>query len=608
MPQEFAVDAALSGERDNITVFAGEPVRLTIQTRPSGAEIIATIATDFTSDPVVEQAGTDQIDLDAATLSAVPEGQVCKYNVWLRDGAGMTLLQYGDFQARPSVLPLSVTSDPAPDPLALAGSPAVEATVGTAYSFAPVATGGVTPYVFSLAAGSLPAGLVLNTVSGEIAGVPTGEGISPGLILRVTDDAGEMAELDAFTLTVNAAAPDPLPLPTGIVPTDAATFDDATGWTSFTGGTYDTANGKLVVDGSQSSPVDVKIAVAGGFTSGQDYAAYLRVTGQSAGTIGPRMTGDGFLDAGSASGASRHVMRRFTAAGNYTQFGMTLSPDFAGEVLDAQAYPLHSRLDGPLDIYILAGQSNMVGASATTGFSDDLDLPEMRALAVSGFDAPVQGYETDGSGAAINAALSGSFGLGYPMPLCHPVVHASGNVGGVSPAGTLATRICDTATEAGRTPVFVLAAAGGTDLFTEWDPAGDGRYHDLMVANVDALLARNAANTVRGMVWCQGESSVATGYAAQFKAMIDPLRVSWGAFPIVIMEHGGTPGETGFDSMQAEQQKLATGSGDVSELAACAYVTRPAGAALEADGIHYTGTTNRARGTEAGTVLAGMVS
>lgn len=607
MPQEFAVDAALSGERANITVFAGEPVRLIIQSRPPSGEIIVTIATDFTSDPVVERTGTDQLDLDAVTLAPVPEGQVCKYNVWLRDASGMTLLQHGDFQARPSVLPLSVADVPAPDPLILSGTPEIAATVGVAYAFTPVATGGVLPYVFSLAAGALPAGLTLDPATGAIAGTPLGEGIAAGLILRVTDDVGETAELDAFTLTVSAAGHDPLPVPDGMVPASVAGFDDATGWTTFTGGSYDTANSKLVVDGSQSAALDVKIAVAGGFTSGQPYAAYLRVAGHSAGTIRPRVTGDGFLDPGSASSTSRHIMRRFTAAGNYTHYGMNLSATFVGEVLEAQAYPLQSRLDGPLDIYIMAGQSNMVGASAVTGFSDDLDLPEMRALAVSGFSAPVQGYETDGSGAAIHASLSASYGVGHPIPLCHPVVHASGNSGGVSPAGYIANRICDTATEAGRTPVFVMAAAGGTDLFTEWDPGSDGRFHDLMVANVDALLARNGANTVKGMVWCQGESSVASGYAAQFKSMIDPLRTGWGNFPVVIMEHGGTPGDTGFDSMKAEQMKLATGSGDASEMTDCAYVDRPVGAVMESDAIHYTGATNRLRGTEAGDVLAGMV-
>ncbi len=53
------------------------------------------------------------------------------------------------------------------------GCPTFVAEVGVAYSSALVASGGVAPYTFSIASGSLPPGLTLNTSTGAITGTPT---------------------------------------------------------------------------------------------------------------------------------------------------------------------------------------------------------------------------------------------------------------------------------------------------------------------------------------------------------------------------------------------------------------------------------------------------
>ena len=46
-------------------------------------------------------------------------------------------------------------------------------TVGTAYSQTLAATGGATPYTWSVYSGSLPAGLSLGSSTGTISGTPT---------------------------------------------------------------------------------------------------------------------------------------------------------------------------------------------------------------------------------------------------------------------------------------------------------------------------------------------------------------------------------------------------------------------------------------------------
>ena len=53
-----------------------------------------------------------------------------------------------------------------------------EGTEGLAYSTTLAATGGVSPYTWSVVAGGLPAGLGLNGATGEISGTPTAAGVS----------------------------------------------------------------------------------------------------------------------------------------------------------------------------------------------------------------------------------------------------------------------------------------------------------------------------------------------------------------------------------------------------------------------------------------------
>lgn len=117
---------------------------------------------------------------------------------------------------------LNVTAPLIP-PLAFIGSAPAAGQVGVPYSSGVGATGGVPPYTFGLAGGTLPAGLTIYA-SGAIGGTPTAAGTS-NFTLRVTDSAGSTATQGysiaiappALTITTGALSNAPAGTPLTIV-------------------------------------------------------------------------------------------------------------------------------------------------------------------------------------------------------------------------------------------------------------------------------------------------------------------------------------------------------------------------------------------------------
>jgi hypothetical protein len=92
----------------------------------------------------------------------------------------------------------------APADLVVTTSSLSDGSVGVAYSQTVAATGGITPYSWSLPSGSLPSGLGLST-GGVISGTPTATGTS-NFTVRVTDSQGVPDTYDqALSITVTAA-------------------------------------------------------------------------------------------------------------------------------------------------------------------------------------------------------------------------------------------------------------------------------------------------------------------------------------------------------------------------------------------------------------------
>ena len=105
-------------------------------------------------------------------------------------------------QTATAVLSLSVAA--AATPLKITSSGLTGGTANQSYSAALGASGGTTPYTWSITSGSLPAGVSLNPATGVLAGTPTASGNFP-INVTVMDSAKQTATA-VLSLSVAAAA------------------------------------------------------------------------------------------------------------------------------------------------------------------------------------------------------------------------------------------------------------------------------------------------------------------------------------------------------------------------------------------------------------------
>ncbi|NIK72466.1 choice-of-anchor I family protein [Paenibacillus sp. BK720] len=90
---------------------------------------------------------------------------------------------------------------PQVDPVTITTTAIAGATIGTAYTAAIAATGGTAPFIYS--ATNLPAGLTLNSTTGEITGTPTAAAKSSLVTVTATDSANPAATgTKSFWLTI----------------------------------------------------------------------------------------------------------------------------------------------------------------------------------------------------------------------------------------------------------------------------------------------------------------------------------------------------------------------------------------------------------------------
>ncbi|MBU1345365.1 MAG: IPT/TIG domain-containing protein [Alphaproteobacteria bacterium] len=124
--------------------------------------------------------------------------------------AGADSFTYTATNAGGTSVAATVTITVRPPTITLDETSLPDGQVGTAYSQTRPATGGTGPYVYSLSAGALPAGLSLDAATGEISGTPTAAVADAGFTIRAQDAStgeGPYEGLQAFTLTIAPARP-----------------------------------------------------------------------------------------------------------------------------------------------------------------------------------------------------------------------------------------------------------------------------------------------------------------------------------------------------------------------------------------------------------------
>jgi hypothetical protein len=104
---------------------------------------------------------------------------------------------------------LNLTVRPAAAALAITTTTLPAGTVGQPYNRAVQASGGTPPLTWSISAGTLPAGLGLNSTTGAISGTPTTAGTS-SFTVRVADARGQ-ADTQALSITIGTTPPPPNP-------------------------------------------------------------------------------------------------------------------------------------------------------------------------------------------------------------------------------------------------------------------------------------------------------------------------------------------------------------------------------------------------------------
>ncbi len=221
-------------------------------------------------------------------------------------------------------LTLTITSTP---PLVITTASLPSSQIGTLYSQTLAATGGTTPYTWSVTSGTLPAGLNLNASTGVISGTPTALANTTPLTFQASDSSSTQQTATVnLTLTITATAPFTITttsLPNGAVGMSYSQMLTATGgnvpymW-SITSGTLPAgltlgaASG--VISGTPTAAVSAQLTIQVMDSSSRTASANLSLT-----TVSPFILSPGATSLSiSALGGSGSTTVTITPAGGYT--------------------------------------------------------------------------------------------------------------------------------------------------------------------------------------------------------------------------------------------------------------------------------------------------
>ena len=209
------------------------------------------------------------LNASTGTISGIPTGAtIATFTVSVRDSFSEPQIASKSFTLTIATqLSLSIST----------ASPLPNGTVSTPYSLGFAATGGVPPYInWTVSAGSLPAGLTLNSSTGVLTGTPSTAGVSSFTVQVQDSGSPQLTATKAFTLTIDPSGALTIttnsPLPGATINTAYSTNLAATGGT--TPYTWTIASGTLPTGVTLSSAG----VVAGTPTQSGTFTVTYRVT------------------------------------------------------------------------------------------------------------------------------------------------------------------------------------------------------------------------------------------------------------------------------------------------------------------------------------------
>ncbi len=282
-----------------------------------------------------------------------------------------------------------------------------------------------------------------------------------------------------------------------------------------------------------------------------------------------------------------------------TVLNVVVGTGFAGSLQAVQVVAMDAVLAQPFDLYICMGQSQMAATTNALGAAPELDhCSDPTLLYFPG--ATYTGHGTViGQVEALRAPLQAN-----AESLAGGAVTAGMRSNGVSPAIAFAKRVRQS-TALGRNVVMVQAAVSSTSLVGAagaWNPAGSNPFAYTHVVGMiaGAMAAAPAGSKIKGVLWAQGESDLASlaAYPAAWAAMRAAFEATWSANGWVTAPVPWLIGTTPPDAVHASvpafidmQSKMDTLSGHAYAQPRCRVVNRLPG--VEADGVHATAQSNR---------------
>ncbi|BAQ81547.1 putative Ig domain-containing protein [Pseudomonas sp. St29] len=176
---------------------------------PTVGPVSATVAANSSANPIT-------LSLSGGAASSVAVATAASHGTATASGTSITYTPTAGYSGSDSFTytatnasgtssPATVTITVSAPTLAITPTTLPDGIQGTAYNQTVTATGGTTSYTYAISAGSLPAGLSLNTSSGVISGTPT---VSGTFNLTVTaTDANSATGSRAYTLQINGLPP-----------------------------------------------------------------------------------------------------------------------------------------------------------------------------------------------------------------------------------------------------------------------------------------------------------------------------------------------------------------------------------------------------------------